>query len=70
MMTQAQSARATDTTGWNFITEQDAGAALTHIRVVIRSGALSDTTAYPGSGAFHRARVDARNGDASLSRAQ
>ncbi len=48
----ATTAHASDNTGWTVMTEQDPGAALCHIRIVIRSGSASDPADFPGLAHF------------------
>src|ERR1700722_10722953 len=44
--------KSTDSTGWTIVTEQDTGAAITHLQFVIRSGSLSDPADKPGLAYF------------------
>jgi zinc protease len=43
---------ASDTTGWTIVTEQDPGAAITHLQFIFRSGSLSDPADKPGLAYF------------------
>ena len=52
MTTVAVPAGRADSKGWNIVSEQDPGAALTHIKFVIRSGSLSDPAGKSGLAYF------------------
>src|SRR5271156_4184660 len=52
MATAAHASPTSDNTGWTFVTEQDPSAALSHIRVVVRSGSVSDPAGFPGLAHF------------------